>query len=408
MARLCLNKPCKLTVIFLILSQFLFACSATSAINTNQQATANNKNIITGAEQIKDFLPTLKGKRVGLVVNQTSKIANQHLVDVLIAHHVNIEVIFAPEHGFRGNHDAGEKFSSSVDKKTSIPLISIYGKSKIPPVEIMENLDVIIFDIQDVGVRFYTYISSMHYMMKASADAGVSFMVLDRPNPNGSFVDGPILESEFSSFVGIHEIPLLHGMTIGELALMFKGEGWLNGTTSLELTVVAMENYQRTMAYSLPIKPSPNLPNDIAINLYPSLGFFEATPVSIGRGTDFPFQVIGHDNISIGNFNFMPVSTPGAALTPKLMNKQLLGEDLRQSEVRGVNLSFIIKWHKAFQLADTEFFTHANFMDKLSGTDKLRKAIEAGKSEQEIKQSWQSDILKFKRLRKPYLLYNDL
>ncbi len=400
-------KPWILIAILITLSQFLFACAANSD-STNQRAASNNTSIITGAEQVSTLLPALKGKRVGLVVNQTSKIANQHLVDVLISHHVNVQAIFAPEHGFRGNRDAGEKFSSSVDKKTGISLISIYGKNKTPSEEVMENLDIIIFDIQDVGVRFYTYISSMHYMMKASADAGVSFIVLDRPNPNGGFVDGPMLEPKFSSFVGIHQIPLLHGMTVGELALMFKGEGWLNEDNDLKLTVVTMKNYQRIMDYSLPIKPSPNLPNDIAINLYPSLGFFEATPISIGRGTDFPFKVIGHDKVSVGNFNFMPVSTSGAALTPKLMNKSLHGEDLRQSELRGINLSFIIKWYKAFKVAQTEFFIHANFMDKLSGTDKLRKAIEAGQSEQEIKQSWQADLLKFRRLRKPYLLYNDL
>jgi uncharacterized protein YbbC (DUF1343 family) len=401
------QKTSQLTVFCLSLFMMLFACTATNYDN-NVKISLNNEDIILAAEQTAYYLPMLKGKRVGLVVNQTSQIANKHLVDVLITNHVNVQAIFAPEHGFRGDHDAGEKFSSTVDEKTGIPLISIYGKNRKPSADVMANLDVIIFDIQDVGVRFYTYISSMHYMMEAAADAGVSFIVFDRPNPNGAFVDGPILEAEFMSFVGMHKIPLLHGMTVAELALMFTGEGWLNTSKDLNLTVVSLKNYQRTMPYSLPIKPSPNLPNDIAINLYPSLGFFEATPVSIGRGTSFPFQVIGHDNISVGAFGFTPVSTPGAASRPKLMNKNLTGQDLRHSKIKGLDLSFIIQWHKVFQKTNTEFFTRASFMDKLSGSDKLRKAIVAGKTEQEIKQGWQQGLLHFKMLRKPYLLYPDL
>ncbi|MBL4900108.1 MAG: DUF1343 domain-containing protein, partial [Colwellia sp.] len=256
--------PNKLRVLYLALFMVLFACANN---DNNVQATLNNERVILGAERVSSYLPMLTGKRVGLVVNQTSQVTNKHLVDVLIANNVNVQAIFAPEHGFRGDLDAGEKFSSSVDKKTGVPLISIYGKNRKPSADVMANLDVIIFDIQDVGVRFYTYISSMHYMMEAASDAGVSFIVFDRPNPNGAFVDGPMLEPEFTSFVGMHKIPLLHGMTIAELALMFKGEGWLNTTNDLNLTVVSMKNYQRTMTYSLPIKPSPNLPNDVAINL---------------------------------------------------------------------------------------------------------------------------------------------
>tara|TARA_R110001583_G_scaffold41411_2_gene131761 strand:+ start:3877 stop:5100 length:1224 start_codon:yes stop_codon:yes gene_type:complete len=397
----------KLTIFYLTLLLVLLTYTATAHDN-NGQIKHKSEDIILGAEQVTYYLPMLIGKRVGLVVNQTSQVANKHLVDMLIANHINVQAIFAPEHGFRGDHDAGEKVSSSIDTKTGIPLISIYGKNRKPSAAALANLDVIIFDIQDVGVRFYTYISSMHYMMEAAADADVSFIIFDRPNPNGAFVDGPMLEPKFTSFVGMHKIPLLHGMTMGELALMFKGEGWLNTTKELNLSVVSMKKYQRTMAYSLPIKPSPNLPNDVAINLYPSLGFFEATPVSIGRGTDFPFQVIGHNKITVGDFDFMPVSTPGAASTPKLMNQSLVGQDLRHSHVKGIDLSFIIKWHQAFKAKNTTFFTRASFMDKLSGSDKLRKAIVAGKTEQEIKQSWQQDLLKFKRLRKPYLLYTDL
>jgi uncharacterized protein YbbC (DUF1343 family) len=400
------NLPIKFIVLYLMLCSLLLACTTTDPVD-NTKVNIQDNNIIMGAEQVTSYLPMLKDKKIGLVVNQTSKVANKHLVDVLIDNSVNVQAIFAPEHGFRGDHDAGEKFSSSVDVKTGIPLISIYGKNRKPSIDVMKNLDIIIFDIQDVGVRFYTYISSMHYMMEAAADSGVNFIIFDRPNPNGAFVDGPILESEFTSFVGMHKIPLLHGMTVGELAIMFKGEGWLNSTNALNLTVVDMKNYQRTMAYSLPIKPSPNLPNDVAINLYPSLGFFEATPVSIGRGTDFPFQVIGHNEISLGSFDFMPISTPGAATKPKLMNKHLVGQDLRQSHVKGIDLTLIIKWHQAFKVKNRKFFTRASFMDKLSGTDKLRKAIVEGKTQQEIKQSWQQGLLKFKQLRKPYLVYPD-
>ncbi|MCI2284541.1 DUF1343 domain-containing protein [Colwellia sp. MSW7] len=365
-----------------------------------------DKKIILGAEQISQYLPTLQSKRVGLVVNQTSMIGKTHLVDVLLANGINVQTIFAPEHGFRGNYDAGEKFNSSLDQKTGIALVSIYGKNRKPSTEVMNNLDIIIFDIQDVGVRFYTYISSMHYMMEAAANAGVSFIVLDRPNPNGAFVDGPILKPEFSSFVGMHEIPLLHGMTVGEPALMFKGEKWLNTQKLLDLRFVTMKNYTRTMFYSLPVKPSPNLPNDTAIRLYPSLGFFEATPISIGRGTDFPFQVIGHNKVSVGQFAFTPISTPGAAISPKLMNEKLLGQDLRHSQTSGLDLNFIIEWHTVFKANGMTFFTRPSFMDKLSGTDTLRKAIEAGKKAEEIKASWQNDLADFTKLRSPYLLYS--
>lgn len=403
--------------ILVILSTLMTCSMATSqiyatSISTELTASAD-KRIQVGAEQMADYLPLLKNKRVGLVVNQTSMVGNSHLVDALIEQQIDVRTIFAPEHGFRGNYDAGEKFNSSTDTKTGIPLVSIYGKSRKPSLDQVNKLDVIIFDIQDVGVRFYTYISSMHYMMEIAAEADITFIVFDRPNPNGAFVDGPILEPEFTSFVGMHKIPLLHGMTVGELALMFKGEQWLNtqqrsqhtSQNPLKLKVISLKNYARTMKYSLPVKPSPNLPNDTAINLYPSLGFFEATPVSIGRGTHFPFQVIGHNKVSLGQFAFMPISTHGAATSPKLMNVPLLGQDLRSSDIRGLDLGFIIQWYKAFKARNIAFFTRPDFMDKLSGTDKLRKAIEEGKTEQEIKASWQKSLAEFKQLRAPYLLY---
>ncbi len=392
--------------ILLILWCLFFGCLA-NAQQVSASSSSQGDTIFVGAEQMALYLPMLKNKNVGLVVNQTSMVSNTHLVDALLAENITIKAIFAPEHGFRGEHDAGQKFDSSIDKKTGIPLVSIYGKHRKPSAKVMSELDVIIFDIQDVGVRFYTYISSMHYMMEASAEAGVTFIVLDRPNPNGSFVDGPLLEPEFTSFVGMHKIPLLHGMTIAELALMFKGEHWLKTSSTLKLHVIKVKNYQRSFPYSLPVKPSPNLPNDTSIALYPSLAFFEATPVSIGRGTPFPFQVIGHDRVFVGDFSFTPISMPGAAIKPKLMNVKVYGEDLRHSLSRGLNLSFLMNWYQAFNVRNIPFFTRASFMDKLSGTDKLRRAIIAGKTEREIKESWQQDLNRFRAQRQPYLLYED-
>lgn len=375
------------------------SCMAANAV----ESTA----IVVGASQSERYLSLLKGKRVGLVVNQTSRVADQHLVDFLLSQKVDVKFVFAPEHGFRGDHDAGAKVDSSVDPATGIPVVSIYGKNKKPSDEIMQQLDVIIFDIQDVGVRFYTYLSSMHYMMEAAAEAGKAFIVFDRPNPNGRFVDGPILEPEFRSFVGMHPIPVLHGMTLGELARMIKGEQWLDTAKDLDLTVIPVKNYGRQMHYSLPVKPSPNLPNDQSIQLYPSLCFFEATPVSIGRGTEFPFQVIGHDQISLGEFSFTPRAMPGSASNPKLKDVQVSGQDLRHSAIEGLDIQLLLAWHAAFAQKQRQFFSRAAFMDKLAGTDKLRLAIEAGESLNDIRQHWQAGLIHFRKQRKPYLLYPD-
>ena len=380
----------------------LAACQSEQQVITPPVAAAG---VQTGAAQLQRYLPLLKDKRVGLLVNQTSLIGEQHLVDVLLQNGVNIVSIFAPEHGFRGDHDAGASVSSGTDSKTGLPLLSLYGKHKKPAAEQMAQLDLVIFDIQDVGVRYYTYISSMHYLMEAAAENGVAMLVLDRPNPNGRYIDGPVLDEKFRSFVGMHPIPLLHGMTVGELAQMIKGEGWIASADKLALTVVPVANYRRDLPYSLPVKPSPNLPNDQAIALYPSLGFFEATPLSIGRGTPFPFQVIGYDKFGLGNFQFMPVSTPGAALTPPLQDKALLGEDLRHVEAGGLNLSYLLRWHALFKAHNTVFFNSAAFMDKLAGTDTLRLQIEQGATEQQIRAGWQDGLQQFKQQRQPYLLY---
>jgi uncharacterized protein YbbC (DUF1343 family) len=358
-----------------------------------------------GAKQSERYLPLLKDKRVALVVNQTSRGNEQHLVDFLLSEQVNVVRIFAPEHGFRGDHDAGAHVSNDVDSKTGIAITSIYGKNKKPSKEIMDQVDIVIFDIQDVGVRFYTFISSMHYMMEAAAESSTQFMVLDRPNPNGRFTDGPILDSAYKSFVGMHPIPLLHGMTVAELARMIKGERWIENADKLQLITIANANYRRDMSYDLPVAPSPNLPNSQSVQLYPSLCFFEATPVSVGRGTDFPFQVIGHNEVPLGDFNFSPESRPGAALHPKLEGQVLSGIDLRHSTQQGLDLKIFVKAYQQFSESGLNFFERPDFLDKLAGTDQLRLAIEQGQSTKQIRQSWQPGLQAFKQRRKPYLLY---
>lgn len=366
---------------------------------------AAREPILTGAEQPERYLPLLAGKKVGLLVNQTSRVGEQHLVDFLLQQQVQVVGIFAPEHGFRGDADAGAKIDDSRDTRTGLPIWSMYGASKKPDLSLLQQLDVVIFDIQDVGVRYYTYISSMHYMMEAAAAAGVAMLVLDRPNPNGAYLDGPVLELKFQSFVGMHPIPLLHGMTVGELAQMIKGEAWIANADKLQLTVIPNANYQRDLPYELPIPPSPNLPNSQAIKLYPSLGFFEATPMSVGRGTPFPFQVLGYDQFATDEFSFIPVSTPGAALNPPLKDKQLYGEDLRQVATDGLTLAYLMRWQQLFASHAKVLFTAPDFMDKLAGTDKLRLQIERGDSEQQIRDSWQGALQRFKQQRQPYLLY---
>lgn len=384
---------------------FIFFIMLSTTKITTTYANEPKQSMVVGAEQFSLYAPKLKNKRVGLVVNQTSLVEQTHLVDSLLAKNINITKIFAPEHGFRGDHDAGAQVKNEVDAKTGIPLISIYGKNKKPSAEVLQDVDVIIFDIQDVGVRFYTYISSMHYMMEAAAEQGKQFIIFDRPNPNITYIDGPILEPQFKSFVGMHPIPVLHGMTVGELAKMIKGEEWINKASDLKLTVIPIAHYSRTSHYSLPVKPSPNLPNDQSIALYPSLCFFEATPISIGRGTDFAFQVIGYSPIKLGEFSFTPRAIKGAALNPKFKNKIVYGLDLREIKSDGLDLSYFITAYNKLHKNNITFFERADFMDKLAGTDKLRLAIEAGYSEQQIKQSWQQGITQFKARRAPYLLY---
>ena len=363
------------------------------------------KALEVGAEQMQTYLPLIKDKRVALVVNQSAQVKGLHLLDVLLEKQIDVKKVFSPEHGFRGKQDAGAKINDQVDDKTGLPIISLYGKSKKPRLADLADVDVIIFDIQDVGVRFYTYISTMHYVLEAAAEAGKEVIVLDRPNPNINLIDGPVLELEFQSFVGMHPIPVLHGMTVGELANMIVGERWLDTLKRPELTVVAVSNYDLSKPFELPVKPSPNLPNRQSISLYPSLCFFEATPVSVGRGTDFPFQVFGYNEVKLGKFQFTPVSTPGAALNPKLKNKVAYGQDLRTHQGTEFDLTWFVGAYNKFKSENKLFFKYPKFMDKLAGTDKLRKAMLSGKSLTEIENSWQPELKHFKLRRQPYLIY---
>jgi len=366
-------------------------------------------SLLTGAQQPDAFLPLIEGKKVALVVNQTSTIAETHLVDRLLSVGVDIQTIFAPEHGFRGTADAGAQIKDGKDAKTGIPLISLYGKKKKPLPSDLKGLDYIVFDIQDVGARFYTYISSMSYVMEACAENGVSFIVLDRPNPNGHYVDGPVLKDGFSSFVGLHNIPVVHGMTVGEYAQMVNGEGWLKGNVQCDLTVVKCKNYDHQTFYSLPIKPSPNLPNMQSIYLYPSLCFFEGTVVSIGRGTNKQFQVIGHPDYKIGSFTFIPKPMEGAQ-NPKLNGVVCTGVDLSSSTLESLraekqlNLNYLIDFYQVLDQPNS-FFLKNNFIDKLAGSSQLREQIKSGMSADEIRASWQDGIAAFKKVRNKYLLY---
>lgn len=357
-----------------------------------------------GIEQTDVLKASLKGKNIALVVNQTSQHQGVHLVDRLLEMDLNVRKIFSPEHGFRGTEDAGASIANDVDTKTGIAIFSLYGKTKKPTADSLAGIDIIVFDIQDVGARFYTYISTMHYAMEAAAELGIEFVILDRPNPNIAHVAGPILDPNFKSFVGMHPIPILHGMTVGELAKMIKGEGWINQAIKLNLNVIAMKEYNDAVRYSLPVPPSPNLPNDVAVRLYPSLCFFEGTAVSVGRGTDFPFQLFGHHQIPLGDFKVVPRSTRGAS-KPKLQDETVQAVDLRQDSTEGLNLRWLVEAQRAFAKSNEVFFTSPSFFDKLAGTDKLRLGLIAGKNAEEIEAMWQSDVEQFLIQRSPYLLY---
>ncbi len=361
------------------------------------------KNLKTGADNFEKYIPLLENKKAGIVTNQSGILTNKtHLVDFLLTQKINIQKIYAPEHGFRGTADAGEVIKDGKDTKTGLPIISLYGNNKKPKPEQLEGIDVMVFDLQDVGARFYTYISSLHYVMEACAENNISLIVLDRPNPNGGIVDGPILEKEFTSFVGMHPIPVLHGMTIGEYAKMINGEKWLMNEIQCKLTVIPCENYNRTMFYDLLVKPSPNLPNAQSINLYASLCFFEGTNVSVGRGTEKQFQIYGSPYLNKGTFSFTPQPNEGAK-DPTYNGKLCYGEDLTKIEpVNKLELKWLMKAY-AETTDKSKFFN--SFFTKLAGTKKLQEQIEKGISEAKIRASWQKDLIDFKLMRNKYLIY---
>jgi uncharacterized protein YbbC (DUF1343 family) len=361
---------------------------------------ANAQKLVLAAERTDVYLHHLENKKVGVVGNQTSMIANTHLVDSLLSLGIDLVKVFSPEHGFRGKADAGAIIEDGIDSKTGIPIISLYGNNKKPTREQLQGIDILVFDIQDVGVRFYTYISTLHYVMEAAAESNIKVIVLDRPNPNGHYVDGPILDTAFQSFVGMHPIPVVHGMTIGEYAKMITGEKWI--AEDCDLTVIKMENYTHDMNYDLPIKPSPNLPNARSVNLYPSLCLFEGTTISIGRGTDYPFQHFGAPYLE-SNYSFIPKSGAGSKY-PKHEDIVCFGTDLRFQEdyLTTINLNWIVEAYNRCPEKE-EFFN--NFFNTLAGTDKLKKQIIAGKTAREIKASWQEGLDEFKKIRKKYLIY---
>lgn len=391
----------------------MFALLANGAIAQQPMripATSEPVSVVVGAERTNDYLPSLAGKRVAIVTNQTGLIGHTHLVDSLLALKVNVVKVFAPEHGFRGDADAGEHVRDDKDKRTGVSVVSLYGDNKKPSPAQLAGVDVLLFDIQDVGVRFYTYISTLHQVMESCAEQQKKLIVLDRPDPNGFYVDGPVLDTAYASFVGMHTVPLVHGMTIGEYARMINGEGWLAHGVHCELTVVPCIGYDHATFYDLPVRPSPNLPNMSAVYLYPSLGLFEGTIVSVGRGTDRPFQCIGYPDNTLGVFHFTPKSVPGAK-SPLYMDKPCTGMDL--SEYGGffsrlsprVHLEWLIGMYQ--NAADrSKFFTP--FFDKLAGSAQLRTAIQRGDDEERIRASWKPGIDAFKKVRAKYLLYYDV
>lgn len=443
-----------LTFVLLLSAAITFSMPGYAQTATNTRATANAKAAVNtkvhekadfterrlqvGAAQFDEYLPLLEGKRVTLVVNQSSIIEGSgvestgvkssvsskssseptHLVDALLSRDINVVSIMSPEHGFRGKAGAGEKIDNDVDAKTGLPIHSLYGKTKKPTDDMLANTDILVFDIQDVGVRFYTYLSTLHYVLEAAAQAHIPVIVLDRPNPNGAFTDGPILQPDYASFVGMHAIPVLHGMTLGELALMIVGEQWIatDATDTKQpaqqyqskpqalLTVIPVANYHKQMPYSLPVAPSPNLPTDAAITLYPTLCFFEGTDVSVGRGTPLPFQLIGHPVVALGDES-IDVAANQAAPSPKHNNTTLKAALMTQALVSGLDIEILLSAYAQFKEQGITFFTRPDFFDKLAGTDSLRQAIIAGKTSKQIQASWAGGLATFKQLRAPYLLY---
>jgi len=389
---------------------FLFLVNAAKSQDVlGTKFPTRSKKIVVGAERVTEYLPIIKDKTIAIVANQTSLIGKTHLVDSLLKLKQNIKLVFAPEHGFRGTADAGEHLSNNTDKTTGLPIISLYGDKNKPSKEDLNDIDIVIFDIQDVGVRYYTYVTTMHYVMEACAENDIEFLVLDRPNPNGFYIDGPVLEPEFASFVGRHPIPLVHGLTIAEYARMINEEGWLKDGIKCKLQYIVCENYTHESIYRLPVKPSPNLPNMRSIYLYPSLGLFEGTNISVGRGTDAPFQVLGHPKYKKFEFGFTPESKPGAKYPPH-NGKLCYGFDLTKikeqdlAREKQITLNWVMVFYQNSK-SKRKFFN--SFFTNLAGTDKLQKQIESGMLEKDIRVTWQEEIANYKQARKKYLLYKD-
>jgi uncharacterized protein YbbC (DUF1343 family) len=366
-------------------------------------------NIQCGAEMIQTYFPLLKGKSVGIVCNQGSVIGKDHLVDFLVNAGFNIKKIYSPEHGFRGNAEAGAEINSGADSKTGIKIISLYGKNKKPSLSDLEGIDILVFDLQDIGTRFYTYISTLTLVMEAASESGIPLIVLDRPNPNGFYIDGPLLDTAFRSFVGMHPVPVVYGMTIGEYARMINGEKWHKGG-ECKLTVVPMVGYKRNMIVKLNFRPSPNLPDWQSIYLYPSVCLFEGTFISVGRGTDKPFQVIGHPGFLAGSYHFKPISIPGVAENPPYKDESCYGLSLEvfaenyERNEHPLSLHWLISMHDYFK-DSTDFFN--SYFDKLAGNDLLKKDIISGKSERDIRLTWEADLQNFRQIRSKYLIYPD-
>ncbi|MFA5300697.1 MAG: DUF1343 domain-containing protein [Lutibacter sp.] len=409
-----ISKRFKITYFFSVFTLFfcLISCSAKNQTSIeNHKAVADAfappQEIVVGANNTQTYLPLLKGKTIGIVANQTSVIFKKggytHLVDSLLSLKINIVKVFTPEHGFRGDVDAGETVSDEIDAKTSLPIVSLYGKNKKPTKEQLKGIDMVIFDIQDVGVRFYTYLSTLHYVMEACAENDIPLIVLDRPNPNGHYIDGPTLEMKYTSFLGMHPVPLVYGMTIGEYAQMINGEQWLKNKVTCALTNIPLKNYTHQSEYHLPIKPSPNLPNDKAINLYPSLGFFEGTTINAGRGTEHQFQQYGAPFFPKSDFSYTPQPNEGSK-SPKHSGQLCYGVDLKNTErLSEVNIAWLrdayLKTPKATAFFGETFTIHA-------GNTQLENQLKSGLTAKEIHDSWQPNITEFKKIRKKYLLYN--
>ena len=362
--------------------------------------------VLLGNVQTEKYLPLLEGKNIAIVGNQTSMIGNTHLIDSLLNLGIKIKVVFAPEHGFRGQADNGEHISNETDKKTGLKIISLYGNNSKPTAEQLKDIDIIIYDIQDVGVRFYTYISTLHYVMEACAENNKKLLILDRPNPNGHYIDGPVLKKEFSSFVGMHSVPVVYGMTVGEYAKMINGEKWLKNGIQCDLEIIPCQNYTHNTLYSIPIAPSPNLKTDAAIALYASLCFFEGTTISMGRGTDRPFEIYGHPKFDSTDFNFTPTPRIGSK-SPPFMNQFCYGTDCKKDNIfpmYSIDLRPLMNAKKLLNNRD-KYINSPSFFNKLAGNSVLKQQIENNATEEEIRNSWKSDLDAFKVVRSKYLIY---